>query len=173
MTRRSAIALSSLALLAACVVDLSFIMKKTFTVQSQASTPTSIATNQLVDLSQYTEITQHKDSIKRLDLDYAEATITAIGPANKATKVSGSLKLRLALTDTTHDIKVGDLNNVPVAIGSTVRLNGTPELDAFLFQQLQSQGKFYAVVEGTVDGQADLTLDVNMHASIGYEAGGL
>ncbi len=175
MTRRtvarSAIAIACVALLSACIVNLSFEMKKTFAVQSDPTAPTSVAQNQLVDLSQYPEIAAHKSQIKSLDLDYAVATITAIGAHNTATKVSGSLKLRLALADKAHDIKVGDLTNVNVAPGSSVRLNGTPELDAFLFQQLQAEGKFYAVIEGSVDGQADLTLDVDMHSSIGYETG--
>jgi hypothetical protein len=177
MTRRSfarsAAAIGSLALLSACIVNLSFEMKKTFAVQSDPTVPTSVAQNQLIDLSQYAEVAAHKDQIKSLDLDYADATVTAIGPGNKATRLSGSLKLRLSLSDKDHDIKVGDLSNVAVALGSTVRINGTPEIDAFLFQQLQAQGKFYAVIEGSVDGQADLALDVNLHASIGYETGGL
>ena len=177
MTRRSvvrsAVAIASLALLSACIVNLSFEMKKSFALQSDPTVPTSVAQTQLVDLSQYPEIAAHKDQIKSLDLDYADATVTAVGARNTATKVSGSLKLRLSLADKDHDIKVGDLTNVRIALGSTVRLNGTPELDAFLLQQLQAQGRFYAVIEGTVDGQADVTLDVNMHASIGYETGGL
>lgn len=177
MTRRSlarsAAAAASLALLSACIVNLSFDMKKTFPVQSDPAAPTSIAQSQPVDLSQYAEIAAHKDQIKSLDLDYADATITSRGPNNTATRVSGALKLRQDLADKDHDVKVGDLTNVSIAVGSTVRLNGNPTLDAFLLQQLQGQGKFYAVIEGTVDGQADLTLDVNLHASIGYETGGL
>ena len=176
MTRRSlarSAAVASLALLGACVVNLSFEMKKTFAVKSDPSTPSSVAQSLLVDLSQYPEIAAHKDQIKSLDLDYAVATVTGVGVHNTATKVSGTLKLRLVLTDKDHDIKVGDLTAFPIGLGSTVRLNGTPELDAFLLQQLQGQGKFYAVIEGAVDGLADLTLDVNMHASIGYETGGL
>ncbi len=177
MTRRSAarsaVAVAALALLSACIVNLSFEMKKTFPVQSDPAAPGSIAQSQPVDLSQYPEIAAHKDQIKSLDLDYAVATVTSIGPRNTATKVSGSLKLRQTLTDKDHDIKVGDLTNFSVARGNTVRLNGTPELDAFLLQQLQGPGKFYAVIEGTVEGQTDLVLDVNLHASIGYETGGL
>jgi len=172
---RTALVTIGLATLAACVVNLSFEMKKTLAVKSDAATPTSISVAQLVDLSQYKEITDHKNNIKSLDLDYAEATVTTINSGNRATKVSGSLKLRKTFLPATppDDIKVGDLNNFPInVVGSTIRLNGNPALDAFLLQQLQTAGTFYAVIDGTVDvGPVDVILDVNMHASIGYDAG--
>jgi hypothetical protein len=170
---RTVLVTIGLATLAACVVNLSFEMKKTLAVKSDPTAPNTISVAQLVDLSQYKEITDHKNNIKSLDLDYAEAKVTAINQGNLATKVTGSLKLRKTFAPSTppDDIKVGDLNNFPVTVGSTVRLNGNPALDAFLLQQLQSAGTFYAVIDGTVDGAADLVLDVNMHASIGYDAG--
>jgi hypothetical protein len=169
---RTALVTVGLATLAACVVNLSFEMKKTLQVKSDPSA-TTISVAQLVDLSQYKEITDHKSSIKSLDLDYAEATVTTVNSGNRATKVSGSLKLRKTFAPSVppDDIKVGDLTNFPIVVGSTVKLNGNPTLDAFLLQQLQSAGMFYAVIDGSVDGPADLVLDVNMHASIGYDAG--
>jgi hypothetical protein len=170
---RTALVTIGLATLAACVVNLSFEMTKTFAVKSDPLAPTSISVAQLVDLSQYSEITGHKNNIQSLDLDYAQATVTAINSGNRATTVSGSVKLRKTFLPNTppDDIKVGDLNNFPIMVGSTVRLNGNPALDAFLLQQLQSAGTFYAVVDGTVNGVADLVLDVSMHASIAYDAG--
>lgn len=174
MTRRtSARSLSLLGLLAltACVVNLSFEMKKTIPVKTDPAAPNTIAQNVLVDLGTYREVTEHKNQIKSLDLDYAEATIVTVNSGNTATKVTGSLKLRKSLTDATHDIKVGDLTAFPIQVGQTKRLAGTPELDAFLLQQLQTEGKFYAVVDGTVDGVADIVLNVDLHSSIGYEAG--
>src|SRR5258708_13948695 len=123
---RTALVTIGLTTLAACVVNLSFEMKKTVAVKSDPLAPTSISVAQLVDLSQYSEITDHKNNIKSLDLDYAEATVTAINlPANHATKVSGSLKLRKTFLPSTppDDIKVGDLNRFPITAGSTVRLN--------------------------------------------------
>jgi uncharacterized protein involved in exopolysaccharide biosynthesis len=170
---RTALVTIGLATLAACVVNLSFEMKKTLLVKSDPSAPTTISVAQLVDLSQYKDITDHKSSIKSLDLDYAEATVTLLNSGNAARKVNGSLKLRKTLLPSVppDDIKVGDLINFPIVVGSTVRLNGNPTLDAFLLQQLQTAGMFYAVIDGSVDGPADLVLDVNMHASIGYDAG--
>jgi hypothetical protein len=171
---RTALVTIGLATLAACVVNLSFEMKKTLAVKSNPSAPTTISVAQLIALSDYKEITDHKNNITSLDLDYAQATVTAVNPGNTATKVTGSLKLRKTFLPSTppDDIKVGDLTNFPInVVGSTVKLNGNPTLDAFLLQQLQTAGTFYAVIDGTVDGVADLIVDVNMHASIGYDAG--
>src|SRR6266851_9491143 len=90
---RTALVTIGLATLAACVVNLSFEMKKTLAVKSNPSAPT-ISVAQLIALSDYKEITDHQNNIKSLDLDYAEATVTAVNPGNTATKVTGSLKLR-------------------------------------------------------------------------------
>jgi hypothetical protein len=169
LSPRLALPIAALGLLSACVVNLSFEMHKSFPLQSQSAG--SVSQTQLVDLSQYKEIQEHRSNIKSLSLDYADASIVAINTGNTTKTVSGSVVLRADLGDTTHDVKVGDLQNFAVNLGATKRFNGTPELDAFLFQQLQSQGKFYVVITGTVDGKTDIVLDVIMHANIGYDAG--
>jgi hypothetical protein len=169
LSARLALPIAALALLSACVVNLSFEMHKSLPLQSDGGT---VSHTELVDLSQYKEIQEHRSNIKSLGLDYADASIISINKnGTTATTVSGSLVLRADPNDTTHDVKVGDLQAFPVRLGATKRLNGTPELDAFLFQQLQGQGKFYVVINGTVDGKTDIVLDVTMHANIGYDAG--
>ena len=169
---RTAIILSAAAL-SACVVNLAFEMKKTFPVKSQAGAPNSISQSQVVNLADYKEVTDHQANIKSLDLDYAEATVTTVNTGNHATKVSGTLKLSLSPTGNADaDILVGTLTNFPVnTVGSTVKLNGTPALDAFLLEQLHKTGTFYAIITGTVDGSADVVLDVNLHAAMGYDSG--
>jgi hypothetical protein len=172
LSARLALPIAALALLSACVVNLSFEMHKSLPLQSQSDAAGTVSQTQLVDLSQYKEIQEHRSNIKSLGLDYADASIISINKnGTTATTVSGSLVLRADPNDTTHDVKVGDLQAFPVRLGATKRLNGTPELDAFLFQQLQGQGKFYVVITGTVDGKTDIVLDVTMHANIGYDAG--
>jgi hypothetical protein len=169
---RTALAVAAVATLAACVVNLSFDMKKSVQVQTNAGV-TSYSQNVLVALSDYKEITDHKDNIKSFDLDSVDATVSGLGPNNHATKVSGTLVLRKVLTDDpANDIPVGSFTNVSVQVGQSVNIKGTPALDAFLLQQLQTAGTFYAVItNGNVDGQADVTLDLTMHVSIGYDAG--
>lgn len=174
MTRyatRTALSTLCLLTLAACVVNLSFSMKKTVAVQTQAGA-TNFSQSVLVNLSDYKEITDHKDNIKSFELGSVDATVASLGPANQAQHVSGTLVLRKVLTDSSNDVPVGAISNLPVAVGQTVSIKGTPALDAFLLQQLQQAGTFYAVItNGSVDGAADLTLDLNLHVSIGYDAG--
>jgi len=171
---RTTLVTLGLASLAACIVNLSFSMDKPSVALKSDPGTTNISQQAiLVDLGDYKEITDHKDNIKSLDLDYVDITITAIGPANTAHSVSGKVTLRKNLTDpATSDIDVGALNAVAIVLNQTTRIQGTPALDAFLLQQLQSAGKFYVIVSGSIDnGVADVTLDLNLHASMGYDTG--
>ncbi|MCA1825760.1 MAG: hypothetical protein ABR567_20720 [Myxococcales bacterium] len=171
---RTTLVTLGLASLAACIVNLSFSMDKPGVPLKSDPNTTSITQQAiLVDLADYKEITDHKDNIKSLDLDYVDINITALGPANTAHTVSGKVTLRRNLTDpATSDVTVGSLNAVAVQANQSVRIQGTPELDAFLLQQLQNAGKFYVIVSGSVDsGVADATVDLNLHASMGYDTG--
>jgi hypothetical protein len=178
MTRRTATrtALVTLGLLslAACVVNLSFSMDKPGIVLKSAAGQTTLTQQAIsVNLGDYKEITDHQKNIKSLDLDYADITITAVDPMNAATTVSGTVTLRKDLADAAHDIPVGNPNTtLTVAVGQKLHLAGTPALDAFLLSQLQSAGSFYVMINGSIDhGPANITVDVNLHASIGYDAG--
>jgi hypothetical protein len=166
---RTALGTAALLALGACIVNLSFEMKRSLALQSQSAG--AVSQNVLIDLSQYKEITDHKNQIKSLDLDYAEVTISRVNSGSGA-RISGALKLRKSLTTPpVNDVKVGDLNDMAVAVGTTKRLNGTPQLDAFLLLQLHEQGTFYAVVEGAATDAVDLVLEINLHAAIGYDTG--
>ena len=88
--------------------------------------------------------------------------------------LSLTVSLRKSLTDPPASdvtVKVGDLQNFTVALNATRRVAGNPELDAFLLDRLHDGGKFYVVLSGTTDGKTDLVVDVNLHASMGYETG--
>ena len=171
-TRTTLVTLALLTL-AACVVNLSFTMDKPGIVLKSAGGAISVSQSILVNLADYKEVTDHKDNIKSLDLDYVDVTITAKDPSNTATTVSGTVALRKTLTDPpANDIQVGTLTALPLTVGQTQRITGTPALDAFLLQQLQSAGSFFVIVNGAIDqGVANVTVDLNLHASIGYDAG--
>jgi hypothetical protein len=178
MTRRTATrtALVTLGLLtlAACVVNLSFSMDKA-NVELKSIPGQTTLTQQaiLVNLADYKEITDHQANIKSLDLDYLDITVTAVDPTNTASTVTGTVTLRKALTDpAANDVAVGSIPATSIAVNSKVRINGTPTLDAFLLAQLKSAGSFYVIVTGSIDhGVADVTVDLNLHASMGYDAG--
>src|SRR5262249_24289683 len=173
-TTRTALVTLGLASLAACIVNLSFSMDKPGVHLVTDPGATSLSDQKiLVDLADYKEITDHKDNIKSLDLDYVDVTISAVGAGNTAHTITGTVALRKNLTDpAANDIQVGSLSALPIQVNTQVRIEGSPALDAFLLQQLQTAGKFYVIVSGSVDhGVADVTVDLNIHASLGYETG--
>ena len=165
--RRHAIALSCLAL-AACVVNLSFDLDQPGLVL-QTSGPQTFTTNILVDLGNSSDIRAHQNEIRSLDLDSLDVTITAVNPNNLATNLTATLWLQRQQGDPL--VKIGDIPSFAVALHAQRRLNGTPEVDAFLLERLHDGGKFYFVATGTTDNRTDLVMDVTLHASMGYETG--
>jgi|GEM_PF-1949440 len=170
LTARNLLAAASLATLVACVVNLSFDMPQT--VHLTAAQAGSISQTKLVDLNSYKDIQDHKSSVKSLSFDSADAVVTTVTSGSGA-HVTGAVSLRKASdpADGSKDVAVGNLSNVAIVQGTAVHLPGSPALDAFLFAELQGDGRFYAVVSGNVDGPADFILTVTVHASIGYDAG--
>ena len=174
MSRRASARLALVAIaLAACVVNLSFDMDQSG-LDIQAPSAGSLSKSVLVDLGSYTDVRAHLKDIKSLDLEYLEVIITDVRSTNAATSMSLTVSLRRSLTDPPASditVKVGDLQSFPIAPASRGRLVGNPELDAFLLDRLHDGGKFYVVLSGTTDGKTDLVVDVNLHASMGYETG--
>jgi len=174
MSRRASARLALVAIaLAACVVNLSFDMDQSG-LDILAPSQGSLSQSVLVDLGSYNDVRAHQKDITSLDLEYVDVTITDIRLANAATTLSLSVSLRKSLTDppaSDVSVKVGDLQNFMVKQSETRRVVGNPELDAFLLDRLHDGGKFYVVLSGTTDGKTDLVVDVNLHASMGYETG--
>ncbi|MGE5048063.1 MAG: hypothetical protein ACM3PC_05820 [Deltaproteobacteria bacterium] len=168
---RLALAFVCLAVLPACVVNLSFDMDQS-NVALQSPAAGSASKSIQVDLGKSREVAEHKDNIKSLDLDSVDVTVTSVNAGNQAKVLNGTLALRRNAADpAANDVKVGDIVNLPVVAGSTVRIKGNPALDAFLLEQLHNGGTFFVVANGTVDNRADMVLDLNLHASMGYDAG--
>jgi hypothetical protein len=166
---RLPLALVSLSLLAACVVNVSFALTRPVPVTSPASG--TIALNQAFDLLESKEVVDHKANIKSLDLDYAEVTVTTVNAGNHATVVSGTVKLQKTNSGPTQEVTLGTLTSFAITQGNHTRFSGSPAIDAFLMSVLNGDGKFTAVVNGSVDGATDIVLNVDLHASVGYDAG--
>ena len=124
---RTALAMLGLATLVACVVNLSFAMDQANVVLKSDPGLLSISQNILVDLASYKEITDHKNNIRSLDLDYVDVTVTATGTGHTAHTVTGSMKLcKTPPTPATPcDLVVGSLNAFSLMVGQTVRINGS------------------------------------------------
>ncbi len=174
MSRRASARLALVAIaLAACVVNLSFDMDQSG-LDILAPSQGSLSQSVLVDLGSYNDVRAHQKDITSLDLESVDVTITEIRLANAANILSLTVSLRKSLTDPPASditVKVGDLQDFMVMPYATRRVVGNPELDAFLLDRLHDGGKFYVVLSGTTDGKTDLVVDVNLHASMGYETG--
>jgi hypothetical protein len=170
MKRRTLITLLALAPLAACVVNLSFDIDKQFELSGPAGT---VSQTQTVDLSQYQAIQDHKGNIKSLSFDSATLTVTSVNSGTTATTFSGTLVLRssTAPADGSQDVPVGTLTNFAISQGSSVKLPGTAQLDAFLLSEVQGAGTFSAIMSGTVNGTTNIVVDVDIAAGLGYDSG--
>jgi hypothetical protein len=159
--------------LAACVVNLSFDMNQPGRVLQAPAAGPLLPESVLVDLGNSPDVRAHQKDITSLELEYVDVTITEIKqPGNAATNLSLTVALRKDMQDPpANDVIVGDVPNFTVQPNGTRRIAGNSQADAFLLDRLHDGGKFYVMLTGTTDGKTDLVLDVNLHASMGYESG--
>ena len=169
-TLRNILGATCLLAVVACAVDIAFDMTRDIPIDA---TGTSVNSVVAVDLAQYQLVQDHKGNVQALQLQSVDVKVTAIAISNKATSVSGTLSLRPASAiDATQDVAVGTLTNVPIVLLTKVTLPGSAALDAFLLQQIKGDGKFSAVISGsTAGGEAHLTINAVMHASMSYGTG--
>ena len=152
--------------LAACVVNLSFDMEQSG-IALIAPSAGSATQSVLVDLGNSSDVRAHQKDIRSLDLDSADVTITDV----KADNAAKTLSLTLWLRKNLEDAPINDVQGFTVAPQGTRRIPGNPAVDAFLLERLHDGGKFYVIVAGTTDAKTDLVLDLNLHASMGYDSG--
>jgi hypothetical protein len=161
----------AIAALAACVVNLTFDMDQRGLPMITAGSG-AISQSALVDLGSYDDVRSHRNDIRSLDLESVDVTITEVKTDNTAKLLTMTLTLRKLLTDPPgNDVKIGDLAAFQVLPNGTRRIGGNPQLDAFLLERVHDGGTFYLVVAGSTDGKTDLVMDVNLHASMGYDTG--
>jgi len=168
--RRLALAAVCTAALAACVVNLSFDLNPPPLALVTASAGAA-SQSTLVDLGESKDVQAHRNDIRSLDLDLLDVLVTEVKPDNQAQFLSGALTLRKDLGDPSTEVKVSDLQNVPLINNGVIHLKGNPLVDAFLLERLNDGGKFYAIVSGNTDGATDIVLDIILHCSMGYETG--
>lgn len=157
--------------LGACVVNLSFDMHQRG-LQIVSPGAGAVSQSLMVDLGSYDEVRSHRNDIRSLDLESVDVTITEVKSDNLAKMLSLSLTLRKSLVDPPeNDVKIGDLPAFQVQPNGTRTIAGNPQLDAFLLDRVRDGGTFYLVVNGTTDARTDVVMDVNLHASMGYDTG--
>jgi hypothetical protein len=163
---RFPLALAAAASLSGCEASIDWSFVKDLLVDT---TQTSITTSVPVDLTQYSEVQQHKTNVTHFNLTNAVITVKNIGAANKATKVTGTVVLHpTGAVDASQDVTVGSLNNYPIGATSTLTLPGNAKLDTFLTNQIKGPGKFDVLITGTTDGEAHFTLGARLNVNLGY-----
>jgi hypothetical protein len=157
--------------LAACVVNLSFDMRKS--LQAASASGNVVDETVEIDLFEYEEVQQHWDSIESISLDSADARIATVRKGGESVHFAGKLSVRAegAPADGSQDVLVGNIPAIAVVSGNAVHLTGSPELDQFLLQTLRGSGRFIAVVSGQSNAEMDCDVDLTIRASIAYDAG--
>jgi len=110
----------------------------------------------------------HRDRISDVSIRVAEATIAEVRtPPNTATAVSGAVWLlpEGAAAPGAGAVRVGTFTDEPVAVGHTVALQPSPELDAFLLDAFRGTGRFGVYAVGTAAGGA--VVAVRLHVVLG------
>lgn len=168
-TLRLPLAALSLALLAGCVVNISFSLTRPVSFVAPGAGTRSDITQDFSILDSK-EVADHKANIKTIDLEYADVTVTT--PNVGQALVNATLKLQRTSGGSIQEVTLGTLSNFDLGTTSHNRFPGSPAIDAFLMAVLNGDGKFTAVVTGlSISNAANAVVTVDMHASIGYDAG--
>lgn len=155
---------------AGCSNNFAFSVPAQFQVTSSG---TSFETVQVLELRDFAGAAwDHRGKVTRLDVELAEATISAVGPGNAAPNVDCEVWLRPdgAPEDGSEDVLVGRFDNVPVTLGVSPPLaGGDPSLSQKLKEALKGSGRFsLRVVASSDQGPVDFTLQVVIEVSVTY-----
>jgi hypothetical protein len=162
--KRFLVPLVLLAGIAACVINLNFDVAQTMPVntplppQAQGQTLPPIQ----IDLSQSSEVQQHKSSIDSLALDSMDLAVLQFNPANNVTSISGSIAFRAeaAPADGSQDVALGNR-----------------AVDALVLNAVKGSGKLSVILKVTgvtpqsASNNADFALKTTLHMAMGYNTG--
>jgi len=111
---------------------------------------------------------KHRSKIDRVTVSLADAEVTAVNPPTAAgTTVSGSVWLlpEGQATPGAGAVKVGDFTDEPVVVGTVVQLTPSPELNAFVENTFNGNGRFVIYAQGAGAGGA--VVNCVLHARLG------
>jgi hypothetical protein len=156
---------------AGCSNNFAFSVPAQFQVTSSGSSYEAVQPLELHDFAG--TAWDHRGKVTRLDVEMAEATISALGPGNVARTVDCAVWLRPdgAADDASEDVLVGRFNNVPVTLGVSPQLaGGDPRLSQALKDALKGSGRLsLRVVASSDQGPVDFTLQVGIEVSVTYK----
>jgi hypothetical protein len=167
---RLPVALAAAATLAACGGTVDFDVSRSFDVNATA---TSWSGEKAVDLAaDAPKAWKQRSHIDSIQVVSADAEITVEGATNAATTGSGTASFRPegGPADGSQDVLVGTWTNIPIAVGSSIAITPSAQLDEFLNNVLKGSGKFTVVASGTTDTQpAVFTVKVSVGAKLKWK----
>lgn len=152
-----------------CTRETDFDIHQSFTVRSSTTSFQGVESVNLAE--QAGSAWKHRDNVKHVRVQSAEAVITAVNPANAATVASGSASFRPdgAPADGSQDELVGAFADAPVEVGTTLSLDGaSPGLNGAIDAALDGSGVMTFLVSGTADAPVDVVLDATVRVTVEY-----
>lgn len=166
MPSRAALALAAALALPACGGTVDFTLERDLEVNTAVDGGAILAP---IDLAaEAGRAWSHRDKISDVSINGAEATITEVhAPPNTAAAVSGSVWLlpEGATAPGAGAVQVGSFTDEPVVVGTTLALQPSPALDAFVRDAFKGTGRFGVYAIGTGAGGA--VVAVRLHVVLG------
>lgn len=168
---RLALAAAVLPLLSACTAVIPIDLTREVTLESPGG---AFSTAQRIDLSQEPAVWSRRASVDAVSVDQITATVRSVGQGHRAAAVSLALAFRPdgAPADGSRDLRVGTLADLAFTAGSSVTLQGTAALDAFLLEVLHGSGAFTAIASGALAGQANAVIEIGLKGSAACKVAG-
>jgi hypothetical protein len=170
---RLATALAAAIALGGCGGTVDFVLEKDLDVNSAVNAGATLATFDLA--AEAGSAWKHRDKISSVSVNQAEAEVTAkFTPPNTATTVSGEVWLlpEGATVPGAGAVRLGTYSGAPVAVGTIIPLDLTAELNAFVEQAFNGNGRFgvYAVGAGASGEVVSCRLHVTIGAKVKWKA---
>jgi hypothetical protein len=160
----------AVAFLVACGISVSFDMNQDVVVDAVGN---NVSTVKSFDLAKVQAVQDNKSKLDKIALDSITLSVTAVGAANKATTLTGTVKVRAdgAPPDGSQDILVGTVTGLSIKVGTTLTIQGNSAIDTFLTNTVKGSGKFGVSVSGATDGEAHGTIHAVIHATLTANTG--
>jgi hypothetical protein len=179
--KRFLVPLVLLAGIAACVINLNFDVAQTLAVNKTPLPPQALPQALppiAIDLSQSSEVQQHKSSVDSFSLDSMDLAVLQFNPGNNVTSISGSIAFRAdtAPADGSQDVALGTFTLSVNPVG-TAHLQGNRALDGLLLNAVKGTGKLSVILKVTgvtpqsTSNNADFALKTTLHMALGYNTG--
>jgi hypothetical protein len=170
---RLAIALAAASTLGACGGTVDFVVEKDLVVDSTVNAGVVTAAFDLA--AEAGGAWKHRDKVSSVSVTQAEAEVTEkLTPPNTATTVSGEVWLlpEGATAPGAGAVRLGTYSDKLVAVGTIIQLDLTPELNAFVEQAFNGNGRFvvYAVGAGASGEVVACRLHVTLGAKVKWKA---